>query len=209
MATKLFRWRSQLTQSYMMNSSLVKAKVEIVQNRINSIAIPERFKGTIVEKWLLYWKGLCIDYRDVFLNVGKQIKEKPLRSSIYGTIGASTYYSFKHNPSETDFIEQLRIHNANMILVDPSCHNPVSSQYLVFLERCYNAKIVRRLSIGVCSLLWIDDYDRALGLYKATCQYTKPEYLTWHNRIVDVGFLDKWWKIEQKMQDYDVNEGNL
>lgn len=209
MATKILRLKSQFTQAYTTNSSFIKSKYETIQNRINSIAIPEKYKGTLAEKLLLYWKGLILDYRDVIIDVGKHIKEKPMRSSIYAGLGATTVYCFKHNPSEMDFIEQLRLHNANLILVDKSCHNPISSEQSIFLERCYNQKIVRRLTIGVCSFLWIDDYDRALGLYKATCKYTKPDYSSWYQRVVDIGFLDKWWKIDERMHDYDVNEANL
>lgn len=209
MATKLLRLRTHISQSYTTNSSLVKTKLNTVQNRFTNFEIPERFKGTLVEKWMLYWKGLFNDYRDVFLNVGKQIKEKPIRASIYGALGGSAVYSFKHNPSETDFIEQLRSHNAKMVLMDPVCHNPTSSQYLIFLERCYNEGIVRRLSVGVFSMLWLENYDRALNLYKATCSFTKPDLLTWHNRVIDIGFLDKWWKIDEKMIDYDINEENF
>lgn len=209
MASKLLRLRTQFTQSYATNSSFLKTRFNAFQSRVNSFEVPERFKGTVVEKWLLYWKGLYIDYRDVFINVGKQMKEKPVRASLYSTLGASAVYSFKHNPSETDLIEQLRVYNTQMMLVDPVCQNPVSSQYLTFLERCYNEGIVRRLNVGVCSLLWLDNYDRAVNLYKATCSYTKPELLSWHNRIIDIGFLDKWWKIEEKMKDFDINEENF
>ncbi|XP_031638590.1 mitochondrial import inner membrane translocase subunit Tim29 [Contarinia nasturtii] len=209
MATKLLRLRTQFSQSYTTNSSLLKTKFDAVQNRINNFQVPDRFKGTMVEKWMLYWKGLVSDYRDVFMDVIKQAKEKPIRAAIYGGLGASTVYSFKHNPSESDHIEQLRTYNTKMVLVDPVCQNKVSSQYLTFVERCHNEGIVRRLNLGIVSLLWLDNYDRALGLYKATCSFTRPELITWHQRIIDVGFLDKWWKIEEKMIDYDINENTL
>lgn len=209
MATKLLRLRTQLTQSYTTNSSLIKTKFSAVQSRFNNIEVPERFKGTVVEKWLAYWKGLVTDYRDVFLDVGKQMKEKPIRAAFYGAIGGSAVYSCKHNPNENDFIEQLRTCNTKMILMAPECHNPTTSEHLIFLERCYNEGIIRRLSVGIFSVLWLDNYDRAMSLYKATCEYTKPDLLTWHNRIIDVGFLDKWWKIDEKMIDYDINEQNF
>lgn len=209
MATKLLRLRTQFTQSYTTNSSLLKTKFTAIQSRINNFEVPERFKGTIVEKWMQYWKGLVTDYRDVFLGVIQQSKEKPIRAAIYGGLGGAAVYSYKHNPNETDFIEQLRLYNIKMVLLDPVCQNRVSSQYLIFLERCYNEGIVRKLNLGIFSLLWLDNFDRALGLYKATCPFTQPELLTWHNRIIDVGFLDKWWKIEEKMIDYDINEDNL
>lgn len=209
MATKLFRLRTQLTQSYTTNSSLLKTKIDAIQSRVNNFEVPERFKGTVVEKWLSYWKGLVTDYRDVFLNVLKQTKDKPIRSTIYGGLIGSAIYSYKHNPSEMDFIEQLRANNTKMVLIASDCLNPVSSQYLIFLERCYNEGIVRRLNVGIFSLLWLADYDRAVNLFKATCSYTKPELLTWHQRVIDVGFLDKWWKIDEKMIDYDINENSL
>lgn len=209
MATKILRLRSQLLQSYSTNSSLMRNKFDAIQTKMNSYELPERYKGTAIEKWLKYWKSLFIDYRDVFIDVGKHIKEKPIRSTIYGGIGASVVYCSKHNPTETDFINNLRLHNGNMILVNEICQNPTSSQYLIFLERCYNEKIVRRLNIGVASLLWLDNFDRAASLYKAICPHTKVELSTWHQRVIDVGFLDKWWKLEEKMLDYDVNEANL
>lgn len=209
MATKLLRLRSQFTQSYTTNSSLLKTKFDAIQSRLNIFKVPERFKGTVVEKWILYWKGLTSDYRDVFLGVIKQTKEKPFRATIYGGLAISVVYSFKHNPTETDFIGQLRRNINEMVLVDPVCQNPVSSQYLTFVERCYNEGIVRRLNVGIFSLLWLDDYDKTLRLYKATCSYTQPELLKWHTRIIDFGFLDKWWNIEEKMKDYDINEENV
>lgn len=209
MATKLLRLRTQLAQSYTTNSSTLRTKLDAIQSKFINFEVPERFKGTVVEKWLGYWKGVTNDYRDVVLDVGKQMKERPIKAAIYCTLGASAIYSFKHNPSERDFIEQLRVYNNKMILVDPVCHNAVSSQYLTFLERCYNEGIVRRLNIGICSVLWLDNYDHAISLYKATCSYTKPELLTWHQRIIDVGFLDKWWKVNDKMTDYDINDNNF
>lgn len=209
MATKLIRLITQFTQSYTTNSSLLKTKFSAIQSRINNFEVPERFKGTVVEKWIQYWKGLITDYRDVFLGVIQQSKERPIRAAIYGGLTTSMVYSFKHNPKETDFIEQLRSHNIKMVMIDPVCQNPVSSQYLTFVERCYNEGIVRRLNLGIFSLLWLDNYDRALGLYKTTCKFTQPELLSWHKRIIDIGFFDKWWKIEKKMIDFDINEDNL
>lgn len=205
MATRLLRLRLNLTQKYTTGHSLVKDNINNFSTKLNGFEVPERFKGTVVEKWLTYWKSLMIDYRDVFVDVGKQMKEKPVRASIYATLAGSAVYCCKQNPNETDFIDRLRLYNADMMMVHHSCHNPISSQYLTFLERCYNEGIVRRLNLGVCSLLWIDNYDKAICLYKATCKHLKPELLNWHQRVIDVGFLDKWWKLDEKMTDYDVN----
>lgn len=57
--------------------------------------------------------------------------------------------------------------------------------------------------------MWIDNYDKDCFLYKTVCPYLKPRYLTFHERIIDVGALDKWWVLETKMKDYDVNESEF
>lgn len=166
---------------------------------------PERLKGGIMEKWANYWKQLYFDYKEVALDVGREAKQKPLKTTFYGLLSGSTYLCVKNNPDETSFISQLRLYNSEMILVHESCHKKESAQHLKFLQQCLNAGLIRRLSLGVISFIWIDNYDETLALYKATCPYLKPKYLQFHDRIIDIGFWNKWWKLDEVMKDYDVN----
>lgn len=93
--------------------------------------------------------------------------------------------------------------------VGEAIRNPKSEQYLQWLGQCYNEGIVRRLNLGIVSLIWLDDYDKMCSLYKAACPYLKIRYLTFYQRVVDIGFLDKWWILENNMKDYDVNEAQF
>lgn len=209
MATRIFRLKTQLTQVFNTNSTIVKSKLNTIQTAVNRIELPERFKGTVVEKWANYWKNLGRDYREVIVGVGDSIKEKPLRSGIYGICASGIYYCCKHNPDETDFFEKLRRFNTDLVLVSESCQNPTSAQYIKFLEQADNLGIIRIWNFGVVSFMWLDNYHTALGVYKATCSYMQPDYLTLHQRVIDIGFLDKWWNLEKRMVDYDINEANL
>lgn len=209
MATKIFRIKNQLVQTLDNGSNLVKSKYNSVQSVVNNIELPERFKGGLVEKWAKYWKHLYIDYRDVFVNTGTHMKEHPIKTAFYGITGSAAYYFTKRNPSEADFFNQLRQFNTDMVLVHPTCHKPEAAEYLRFLEQCNNAGILRRFTFGVFSVIWLDNYSRAVSMYKANCTYLKPQYLTWHQRIIDVGVLGRWRKLEQKMIDFDVNDENL
>lgn len=198
MFAKLFGFR-QLTQA-------IKTRKDAIQTTIsNKFVFPEKYKGTIYEKWARYWQHLGIDYKDVFVNVIQQSKEKPILASIYCTAGGTLYYCMKNNPSEEDFRIQLRNYNADCVMVPDSCLNKTSTDYIKFVEQCYNQGIVRYLSLGFISFLWLDNYDQAASLYKAVCGYTDPQYLTFHERIIDVGFINKWWNLSRKMTDYDVN----
>lgn len=209
MFTRIFRLRTQLTQAYDSSSSLVKSKLANVEAAVNKIELPERYKGGVVEKWANYWKNLCRDYYEVAEGVVQQTKDRPIRAAFYGLTGAATYYCAKHNPTQSDFLEQFRKHNMNLVLVHESCQKPETTQFFKFIERAHNQGLLRTLNLGVLTLLWVHDYDEALGVYKAICTYTQPDYLNFHQRVVDVGFLDKWWKLEKVMIDYDVNENNL
>lgn len=93
--------------------------------------------------------------------------------------------------------------------VGEAIRNPMSVQYVQWLGQCYNEGIVRRMNLGIVSLIWLDDYDEMCSLYKAVCPYLKTRYLTFYQRVVDIGFLDKWWILENKMEDYDVNEAQF
>ncbi|XP_058061679.1 mitochondrial import inner membrane translocase subunit Tim29 [Anopheles bellator] len=187
----------------------VKTRYNTVQARLDAITLPERFKGTIVEKWATYWKNLAIDYREMVIDTGRGMRDRPVRSTVYLTLLTAAGYSGANNPSERDFYDQFRRSYNELSLVHPTCQNPVASQHVTFLERCHNEGLLRRLSLGVVSFMWLDNYDKGLATYKAICPYLKPRYLTFHERIVDVGFNGRWRLLERKMLDYDINEENV
>uniref|UniRef100_A0A182PH27 Mitochondrial import inner membrane translocase subunit Tim29 n=1 Tax=Anopheles epiroticus TaxID=199890 RepID=A0A182PH27_9DIPT len=187
----------------------LKSRYDSLQARLDAITFPERYKGTILEKWAMYWKNLVIDYKEMVIDTGRTMRNRPVRSGVYVSLLAGSLYAGAHNPSETDFYDQFRRAYNQLSLVHQTCQNPIASQHLTFLERCHNEGILRRLSLGVVSFLWLDNYDKGLAIYKAVCPYLQPRYLTFHERIIDVGFNGKFWVLERKMIDYDINEENL
>ncbi|XP_055380500.1 mitochondrial import inner membrane translocase subunit Tim29 [Condylostylus longicornis] len=185
--------------------NLLTNRASNIKLNLTNAKMPERFKGTIVEKWVNYWKQLGIDYKEAGTSFYEEAKAKPVKTSIYTSIGMLIYFSSKKNPSETDFIENLRNYNNDLVLVHESCHKPESSNHVKFIQRCFNEGILRRLSLGFISFMWVADYDKGVSVYKAICPHLQPEYLTFHKRIIDVGFWGKWWNLQNKMVDYDVN----
>lgn len=183
----------------------LNSKINRVIDKIKNYEMPERFKGTILERWGNYWKNLYADYKEVFVDTIKDCKERPLRASVYSTVLGSAYYLHKHNPDEDSYREHLIQYSIKLMQVGESIRNPISVQYVKWLEQCSNQGIIRRFNIGIISLIWLDNYDKECSLYKAVCPYLKPRYLTIYERIIDVGLLDKWWMLEKKMIDYDVN----
>lgn len=123
-------------------------------------------------------------------------------------LGCSLYSSI-HNPDEISFKDHMIKYNLKLMLLGEPIRNPVAVKHIEQLQQYYNEGIIRKINLGILSLIWIDNYDENCSLYKAVCPYLKPRYVTFYNRIVDIGFLDKWWMLENKMKDYDVNEAEF
>lgn len=112
----------------------------------------------------------------------------------------------KHNPDENTFKQQLLENSIKVMQVGESIRNRETAKHLKLMRQSYNEGLVRRLNLGVVSFIWVDNYDSNCAVYKATCSYLKPRYVTFYERIVDVGFYDRWRYLDQVMIDYDVNE---
>ncbi|XP_055612919.1 mitochondrial import inner membrane translocase subunit Tim29 [Uranotaenia lowii] len=197
-------------------SSAVRDNVEALKQRratllarLEALELPEKYKGTIWEKWAMYWKNLVIDYKEMIVDTGKTMRERPIRSSIYLTLLGASAYCSSNNPDEADFMDQFRRRSNELSMVHPSCQNPQASEHIQFVQRAYNEGIVRRISLGVVSFMWLDNYDRGVAIYKAICPYLQPRYVTFHERIIDVGFNKRWWMLERKMIDYDINDASF
>ncbi|XP_076634611.1 mitochondrial import inner membrane translocase subunit Tim29 [Colletes latitarsis] len=187
-------------------SSKLTNYVTNVYMKAKNFETPEKLKGTFLERWGKYWKNVYIDYKSVAEGVAQDCKERPIRASTYAFITALCVYMNKYKPDECSFREHLLQYTMKVMQVGESVRNPISEHHVKWLGQCYSEGIVRQLNLGLITIIWLDNYDKACTLYKAICPHLKPRYLTFHQRVVDVGCLDKWWVLESKMKDYDIND---
>lgn len=180
-----------------------------VLHKVKNFETPEKLKGTVVEQWGIYWKSVCIDYTNTVVDVVNHCKTRPINASIYATLLATGVYLHKHNPDENSFKEQLLQSTIKLMQVGEAVRNPVSENHVKWLGQCYNEGIIRRMNLGIISLIWLDNYDEICSSYKANCPYLQVKYTTFYERVIDFGILDKWWVLESKMKDYDVNEAEF
>lgn len=135
----------------------------------------------------------------------KTVREKPLKSSVYASLGATVYMFCKNNPDQREFIEQFKQSEQQLALVSIDSQNPSTIEYLKLLERNRNSDTLRITSIGLLSIMWLDDNANSLSTYDATCEYLKPEIRNFHERIIDIGWMNTWWNLRKNMKDFDVN----
>lgn len=172
---------------------------------LKKIKFPEKFKGTIVEKWADYWKNLFIDYRQMLQDLRADIQEDPKKAFKWGAGIASVVILARNNPNEFDFKDSLKRISNEVVLVNEKCINPKSVAHLRYLDTCFNQGVLHYRSLGIASIMYTSELNDECDLYKSQCSYLQPSYLSFPSRIVDVGFMGRWWNISMKTNNYDVN----
>ena len=62
------------------------------------------------------------------------------------------------------------------------------------------------MSLGLCSLVYEVPFDAQASLYQARCWYLQPCGTNFSDRILDVGFVGRWWVLGARMRDCDIND---
>lgn len=91
------------------------------------------------------------------------------------------------------------------MLVPPSCRNPRAAQHLKYISGCYNKDLLRRLNLGIASVIWVHKSSRDCDIYENNCSYLGIKYGEVFDRVLDFGFLGVWWNLSEQMLDYDIN----
>lgn len=179
-------------------------KASVIPN-LKNVKFPERFKGTLIEKWADYWKNLVIDYRQMLQDLRTDIQDDPIKA-IKWTTGLITVFTLaRNNPNELDFKDSLKRTANEVVLVSEECQNPKAVEHLRHLDMCYNEDVIHYFSLGIASIMYTSSLNDACDLYKSQCSYLKPSILSYPSKIVDVGIMGRWWNIYRKTNNYDIN----
>ena len=157
------------------------------------------------EKIINYFKMVKYDYTEALKEVTDFYKAKPIKASVCSALVSFGLYAAHTNPDERSYWDNFVVNSHDLSLLGDPIRNPGSQRLVDYISRAYNAGLVRRLNLGVVSLMWVDNYDAGMGLYAAQCDYLKPSWADMRHRVVDVGFLGKWWIAETKMEMSDIN----
>lgn len=159
-----------------------------------------------IRKTYQFGKALFEDYKGVVVDTIQDSKNRPLKASIYGSAVGFLVYAGFTNPDEQSFRQHLISSYNEMGLVHASVRNPPAYEHICHLNQLDSERVLKPLSLGFVSFVFREDYNAKCGLYASQCEFLQPTYLSYlTERIVDVGFLGKWWIIEKKIKDYDVN----
>ncbi|CAG4935225.1 mitochondrial import inner membrane translocase subunit Tim29 [Colias croceus] len=185
--------------------SVIRKSPTLIANLQNKLIFPDKFKGTVLEKWANYWKNLVIDYKQMLQDLRTDIQDEPRKALKWCSGIAAAYALAKNNPSEIDFKDKVTNTTNEVILISEECRNAESIDHLRFIQQCYNEGVLHYISLGVISFMYTTELNKECDLYKAHCSYLKPTYSNILSRIVDVGVMGRWWNLHIKTTNFDVN----
>ena len=139
------------------------------------------------------------------MDTKQDIRDHPIKAAIYFTTLGATGYFIKTNPSEENFHEHLMDYRNDLATVGEPIRNPTSDFYLQAIMGYANAGVLRYTNVGVCSVMWVDNFDPQVDLFEAHCKSIKVGWLEWKDKVVDIGVLGRWRLMDQAMIDYDIN----
>jgi len=174
-------------------------------------AVPRRIlsgiSNRLPKKWVDYWRGVAHDYSDTAVNTLKQMKERPGKAAVYIGIAAFGCELVRTAPSSTSLHHTLVEGLTSASLLSSSTRSPSASQALLHRAQCWDLGTLRVTDLVLFSLAWEDNFNRELSSFRGTVKHLKPKYTTFfQTRVLDVGFLGRWWYLEHLLANIDINE---
>ena len=151
-------------------------------------------------------RSLLQDYAEACKDAAAAARARPGRAAVYlGLLGgAAACCSLA--PSEAAFEEALLDASGTLLLLAPATRNRDSEAFVQRLLWLRGRGCLRHVSLGLCSLVYEAPFDAQASLYQARCRYLQPRWTDFPDRILDVGFVGRWWVLGARMRDCDIND---
>ncbi|XP_068193379.1 mitochondrial import inner membrane translocase subunit Tim29 [Antennarius striatus] len=163
----------------------------------------ERLRNSKAAVWC---RSLLSDYKEACRDIVVGAREKPIKASVYMSILGGAWACFHTKPDQASFEAALLDCSNQLCLLSPWIRNATSDGHVQSLLKLRNEGRLRHISLGFLSLIYRTDYDSAVMLYEAQCSNLSVPWKELPLRMLDVGFVGRWWILDSKMKDYDVNE---
>lgn len=151
-------------------------------------------------------RALLRDYAEACGDAAAATRARPVRAAVYVGLLGGAAACFALAPSEAAFEEALLDASGSLLLLAPATRNRDSEAFLQRLLWLRGRGRLRHVNLGLCSLVYEAPYDAQASLYQARCRYLQPRWAEFPDRILDVGFVGRWWVLGARMHDCDIND---
>lgn len=162
-----------------------------------------QLKNTRAGVWC---RSLLSDYKEACRDVVVTAWKRPVKASLYASLMGGAWLCLHFNPDRLSF-DALLLENSNQLgLLSPWIRSGTSDNHIQSLVKLHNEGRLRYLSLGILSLVYWADNDPNTALYEAQCSSLSVPWRELPHRALDVGFAGRWWVLDSKMNNYDINE---
>ncbi|XP_067426802.1 mitochondrial import inner membrane translocase subunit Tim29 [Thunnus thynnus] len=163
----------------------------------------ERLKNSKAGVWC---RSLVSDYKEACREMVVGAWERPVKASVYVSLLGGAWACFYTKPDDSSFDATLVEYSNQLGLLSPWIRSGPSDGHIQSLVKLRNEGRLRHASLGLLSLVYHADYDPDTTLYEAQCSNLSVPWRELPQRVLDVGFAGRWWILDSKMKDFDVNE---
>ncbi|GLD61285.1 uncharacterized protein AKAME5_001311500 [Lates japonicus] len=154
----------------------------------------------------VWCRSLVSDYREACKEMVVGAWERPIKATAYMTLLGGAWACFHTKPDHSSFEAALLECSNQLGLLSPWIRNMTSDGHVQSLVKLRNEGRLCYVSLGLLSLVYSANYDPDTTLYEAQCSNLSVRWWEFPKQVLDVGFAGRWWILNSKMQDYDVNE---
>ncbi|KAK7174676.1 hypothetical protein R3I93_001778 [Phoxinus phoxinus] len=165
-----------------------------------------RWQRMINSRAGLWCRSLLSDYKEACREAVLGAREQPLKSSVYLGLLGGMYACYYTNPDDDSFETSLLETSNRLALLSPWTRSGTSDGHVQALMKLRNEGKLRYASLGIASLTYHTDYNSESSLYEAQCSAISVPWTELPKRVLDVGFVGRWWVLDHKMKDFDINE---
>lgn len=153
-----------------------------------------------------FFGNILNDYKMVAQETLQDINQDSLKATVYISSLFAAGILYKSNPTERDLRSDLLEYSHQISLVGAAIRNKKSDEFIDFLRMAQRQDRLHYTSLGLFSLVWVNDTSEGLDLYDANCKHVRLPWYRWYKKVVDIGILGKFQKTSGLMVDYDINE---
>ena len=161
----------------------------------------------VINSVKLYFKNVYADYSEVFKELHRDAKRRPLKASFYGASIVFVLNLFRTNEGLKSYASEVVSACNRLGAVSEGMRNPISNGYVQIIGELNGHRQLRQVDLGFSTLIYKTDSNPDVRLYRYTCKHLNPslkEFFT--EKLVDLGILGHWIKLETMMRNYDINE---
>ncbi|MBN3302022.1 TIM29 translocase, partial [Amia calva] len=133
-------------------------------------------------------------------------RERPIRAALYVSLLGGAWGCYRSNPGPASLQGRLLEASNALLLLSPWVRSGAADGHVRGLLRLQDEGRLRTLSLGLVTVAYSAPFDPDSCLYEARCPPLRPRWIALPDRLLDLGCLGRWWVLERKLRDFDVNE---